>query len=108
MMAFRFVWSVAFFGLFVRQWGECGPYGRLRVRWGENRFRASSVDWLVVEEDGSEAWFAGYGTINGSGNHYFMVELGDDSIWITVFDEYDTGGLVDLIRGRIRIRTYSP
>jgi plastocyanin len=97
----------AFFGLFVRQWGECGPYGRLRVRWGENRFRATSIDWLVVEADGS-AWFAGYGTINDSVDHYFMVELGDDSIWITIFDEYDTGGLVDLIRGRIRIRTYTP
>jgi len=97
----------AFLGFFVRQWGNT-PYGWMRFRWGSNRFRATEFDYLVVSEDKSSAWFAGVGTINGAGEHYFMVEIYDqpDSIWITIFDEYDTGSLVDLVRGQIRIRQW--
>jgi len=95
----------AFLGFFVRQWGAWGPCGWMRLRWGCNRFRATSIDWLVVDESCAEAWFGGYGTINGAGPYEFMVEVGDDAVDIAIFDEYNTDGMVDLVRGRTRIRS---
>ena len=56
----------------------------------------------------ADALTAMVGTINGAGEYYFMAEISDgpDGIWLTIFDEYDSGGIVDLVRGRIRIRQW--
>jgi len=101
----------AFFGFVCRSvWWSDSPRGGLRLRVGEMRFRSTGYDWLSVSEDGSGAWFAGWGTINGEGDYYFMVETGGDSIWITIYNqdgygvEYDTEDLVSLGGGRIRVR----
>lgn len=98
----------AFFGFVVRQRAGSDPVGRLRFRWDGNRFRATEFDWLVISDDENSAWFFGVGTINGMGEYYFMVEICDDSdsIWITIWDEYDTGDLTEISRGRIRIRQW--
>jgi hypothetical protein len=97
----------AYFGLFVRQWGMWGPCGWMGLRWGDHFFRATSIDWLAVDGSYGEGWFGGYGTINGAGNYEFMVEVGDDSVWIAIFDEYNTNGLRDLGAGWTRVRTFS-
>lgn len=97
----------ALFGFIVRQWG-CYPAGLMQFRWGNNRFRSTEFDWLVISDDENSAWFFGVGTINGMGEYYFMVEICEypDSIWITIWDEYDNGGLTELTGGCIRIRQW--
>jgi hypothetical protein len=97
----------ALFGFIVRQWGYY-PAGLMYFRWGDNQFQATEVDWLVISDDENSAWFFGVGTINGTGEYYFMVEICEnpDSIWITIWDEYDNGGLIGLTGGRIRIRQW--
>ncbi len=97
----------AFFGFVCRSvWWSDSPWGRMRVRVGDIRFRSTQYDWLITDEEAGMAWFAGSGTINGEGDYYFMVETNADSIWISIFDEYDTGGLVDLGDGWIKIREW--
>lgn len=98
----------ALFGFVVRQWAGGDPAGRMRFRWDGNRFRATEFDWLVISDDENSAWFFGVGTINGQGEYYFMVEICEqpDSIWITIWDEYDNEGLIEISRGRIRIRQW--
>ena len=96
----------AFFGFVCRSvWWSGSPWGQTRLRVGDMVFRSTGYDWLSVAEDGSAAWFAGSGTVNGEGDYYFMVEAGEDAVWITIFDEYDAGGLVPLGGGRIKIRS---
>ena len=99
----------AFFGFFIRQWGVWGPGGRLAFRWSDKCFRATEIDYLVVSEDESSAWFAGVGTVNGAGEYYFMAEVSDgpDGIDLIIFDQYETPGLVDLLEGRIEIRQWN-
>ncbi len=97
----------AFFGLVCRSvWWSDAPCGGMRLRVGDMKFRSTQYDWLVTDEASDLSWFAGTGTINGEGSYDFMVETEGDSIWITIFDQYDTGGLVELGRGRIRIRQW--
>lgn len=97
----------ALFGFIIRQWGSY-PAGLMYLRWGDNQFRATEVDWLVISDDENSAWFFGVGTINGQGEYYFMVEISEDpdSIWITIWDEYDNGGLIEITGGRIKIRQW--
>ena len=99
----------AFFGFFCKQSGNCDLSGHMRFRWGENRFQVTEFDRLVVEDDGT-ATFTGIGMINDSGRHEFMVHISDepDSIDVLISGEdgYDTGGLVDLGNGRIKIRQW--
>jgi len=97
----------ALFGFIVRQWGRY-PAGLMYFRWGNNQFQATELDWLVISDDENSAWFFGVGNINGKGEYYFMVEICEDpgSIWITIWDEYDNGGLTELTGGRIRIRQW--
>jgi hypothetical protein len=99
----------AFFGFFCKQSGNCDLSGHMCFRWGENRFQVTEFDRLVVEDDGT-ATFAGIGTINDSGRHEFMVHISDEpdriDILISGEDGYDTGGLVDLGNGRIKIRQW--
>ena len=66
---------------------------------------------MTTDGDGA-AWFAGTGTLNGAGEHYFIAEITEspDTIAIDIWpdggvDGYDTG-IADLGGGRIRIRTY--
>ena len=94
----------ALFGFIVRQWGSY-PAGLMYFRWGNNQFQATEVDWLVISDDENSAWFFGVGSINGMGEYYFMVEISENpgSIWVTIWDEYDNGGLTELTGGRIRI-----
>ncbi|MEJ2703779.1 MAG: hypothetical protein P8Z79_15190 [Sedimentisphaerales bacterium] len=103
-------YSKAFFGFFCKQSEDCDLSGHMRFRWGENRFQATKFDRLVVEDDGT-ATFTGVGTINDSGGYEFMVHISDepDSIDILIPGEegYDTGGLVDLGSGRIKIHQWA-
>jgi hypothetical protein len=99
----------AFFGFFIRQWGYWGPGGRLGFRWEDKCFQSTEIDYLIVSEDKSSAWFAGVGTVNGAGEYYFMAEVSDgpDGIDLIIFDQYETPGLVDLLGGRIEIRQWN-
>jgi hypothetical protein len=46
---------------------------------GDLNFHGTSYDWLVVNQNGSNAQFKGSGTINGSGAYKFMLWAGDGS-----------------------------
>lgn len=46
---------------------------------GDLNFHSSSYDWLVVNQNGSNAQFKGSGTINGQGDYKFMLWAGDDN-----------------------------
>jgi hypothetical protein len=95
----------AFFGFVCRSvWWSDSPGGQTRLRVGDMRFCSTGYDWLWVSEDGSTAWFAGSGTVNGAGDYYFMVEAGEGAVGITIFDASDTDGLMPLGGGRIKIR----
>jgi hypothetical protein len=95
----------AFFGFICRQRAGHPPLGEMRLRWGQNRFEATSYEWLVVSTDESTAWFGGTGTINGQGSYDFLVEVADaeNKIWITIGDQYDNNGPLSIDGGRIRI-----
>ena len=99
----------ALFGFFIRQWGYWGPGGRLGFRWEDKCFQSTEIDYLIVSEDKSSAWFAGVGTVNGAGEYYFMAEVSDgpDGLDLIIFDQYETAGLVDLLGGRIEIRQWN-
>jgi hypothetical protein len=67
---------------------------------GGLNFHSSNYEWLVVNQDGTNAQFKGYGTINGAGNYGFMLWAGDGSpdtfrikIWDATTEEvvYDNG-----------------
>jgi hypothetical protein len=99
----------AWFGFFVRQWGWWGPCGRLRFRWANKCFQSTAIDYLVISEDQTSVWFGGVGTVNGSGEYYFMAEVGKwpNGLDLIIFDEYETPGLVDLLWGWVRIRQWN-
>lgn len=101
--------SKAFFGFFCKKLRNCNLSGHMFFRWGENRFQVTEFERLVVEDDGTTT-FSGIGTINDNGQHEFMVHINDkpDSIDILISGDYgyDTGGLVDLGNGRIKIRQW--
>lgn len=44
---------------------------------GDLNFHSTSYDWLVVNKGDSRAQFKGTGTINGMGDHKFMLWAGD-------------------------------
>ena len=102
------VYTKAFFGFFCKQSGNCNPSGHMRFRWGENLFQVMEFDRLLVDDD--SATFSGVGTINNAGEHDFMVQISDElnsiDILITGEDGYDTGGLIDLSSGRIKIHQW--
>lgn len=69
---------------------------------GNLNFHSSAYDWLVVNQDGTNAQFKGSGTINGAGSYKFMIWAGDGDpdqfrirIWTENGDEetdvYDNG-----------------
>ena len=68
---------------------------------GDLNFHSSSYDWLVVNQNDSNAQFKGSGTINGEGDYKFMLWAGDndpDTFRIKIWEEnggevvvYDNG-----------------
>lgn len=75
---------------------------------GDLNFKSSSYEWLVVA--GNKAQFKGEGTINGHGNHKFMISADDDSpdtfriqIWGDSGIVYDNGSQQSLGGGSIVI-----
>jgi hypothetical protein len=83
---------------------------------GDLNFHSSSYDWLVVNQNGSNAQFKGVGTINGSGDYKFMLWAGDgdsDTFRIKIWWEdgetenvvYDNGFDQEIEGGSIVIHT---
>jgi len=68
---------------------------------GDLNFHSTNYQWLVVNQNYTNAQFKGYGTINGEGNYGFMIWAGDGSpdtfrikIWDASNEEdvvYDNG-----------------
>jgi hypothetical protein len=82
---------------------------------GNLNFKSTSYQWLVVNQNGSNAQFKGYGTINGVGNFGFMIWAADGSpdtfrikIWV-IGDEtnviYDNGTNQPIGGGSIVVHT---
>jgi hypothetical protein len=55
--------------------GATGPIGQTEFVFQtvDLNFHSSSYDWLVVNQNGSNAQFKGSGTINGQGDYKFML-----------------------------------
>ena len=108
----------AIFGFVSRyQKGATRPGGNTGFRFhaGNLAFHSSAYEWLVVNQDGTNAQFKGSGTINGAGEYKFMIWAGDGEpdqfrikIWAESGDEevvvYDNGVDQPLEAGRIVIR----
>jgi len=66
---------------------------------GDLNFRSSSYDWLVVNQNDSNAQFKGAGTINGMGDFRFMLWAGDhdsgDTFRIKIWEQ--VGGVEDVV-----------
>jgi parallel beta-helix repeat protein len=59
---------------------------------GDLNFHSTSYQWLVVNQNYTNAQFKGYGTINGEGNYGFMIWAGDgnpDTFRIKIWDAGD-------------------
>jgi len=57
-------------------------------------FKSISYDWLVVNQDGTNAQFKGAGAINGAGSYKFMLWAGDgspDTFRIKIWEEDEYG-----------------
>lgn len=84
---------------------------------GDLEFHATSYDWLVVNQGGSNAQFKGNGTINGVGDYRFMIWATDgspDAFRISIWEQdasgdehvvYDTGSGQVLAGGSIVVHT---
>ncbi len=82
---------------------------------GDLNFHSSSYDWLVVNQNGSNAQFKGSGTINGAGDYKFMLWAGDgvpDTFRIKIWQEnggevvvYDNGFNQPIGGGSIVVHT---
>jgi hypothetical protein len=66
---------------------------------GDLNFHSSSYDWLVVNQNGSNAQFKGSGTINSEGNYKFMLWAKDgapDTFRIKIWTEDNAGVETDV------------
>jgi len=81
---------------------EPGGNTEFQFQAGNLNFHSSAYEWLVVNQDGTNAQFKGSGTINGAGDYKFMIWAGDGEpdqfrikIWMETGDEettvYDNG-----------------
>jgi Leucine-rich repeat (LRR) protein/PKD repeat protein len=76
-------------------------------------FHSSNYDWLVVNQNGSNAQYKGVGTINGDGVYKFMLWAGDgemDTFRIKIWEGedtviYDNGSQQELGGGSIVVHT---
>jgi hypothetical protein len=64
------------------QKGATVPTGNTEFQFqaGNLFFKSTLYEWLVVNQNGTNAQFKGYGTINGSGSFRFMLWAGDNSL----------------------------
>jgi len=71
-----------------------------QFRAGDLNFHSTSYEWLIVNQNNTNAQFKGSGTINGAGNYGFMIWAGDgtpDTFRIKIWDAatevvvYDNG-----------------
>jgi hypothetical protein len=74
--------------------GAITPDGNTEFQFkaGDLNFHSSSYDWLVVNQNDSNAQFKGSGTINGEGDYKFMLWAGDkepDTFRIKIWEEID-------------------
>ncbi len=46
---------------------------------GDLNFHSTTYEWLIVNQNYTNAQFKGYGTVNGEGNYGFMIWAGDVS-----------------------------
>ena len=84
---------------------------------GDLDFHSTSYDYLIVNQNGTNAQFKGTGTINGEGEYKFMLWAGDDpdtfriKIWYDIDDMevvvYDNGMNQPISEGSIVIHTSS-
>ena len=61
---------------------------------GGLNFHSDTYEWLVVNQNGTNAQFKGSGTINGEGDYRFMLWAGDgdpDTFRITIWEEDEDG-----------------
>lgn len=61
--------------------GASVPTGNTEFQFkaGDLNFHSESYEWLVVNQDGTNAQFTGEGTINGAGTYKFMLWAGDNN-----------------------------
>ncbi|MEZ4520186.1 MAG: PKD domain-containing protein [Thermomicrobiales bacterium] len=101
--------------------GASVPTGNVQFKVGELNFHADSYDWLIVDQDQSNARFKGSGTINGelapNGDLYkFMAWVGDgptDTFRMRIWYEdggseveiYDNGVDQPISGGQIKIHS---
>jgi len=82
--------------------GQNIPDGNTQFQFsaGDLSFHSTSYEWLIVNQNYSNAQFKEYGTINGEGNYGFMIWAGDgspDTFRINIWDPstedviYDNG-----------------
>jgi len=72
--------------------GTTEPTGNTEFQFhvADLNFTSTSYDWLVVNQDGTNAQFKGEGTINGADNYKFMLWAGDgspDTFRIKIWDK---------------------
>ena len=77
--------------------GATAPTGNTEFQFkaAELNFHSSSYDWLVVNQNGTNAQFKGSGTINGEGDYRFMLWAGDDpdTFRIRIWEEDEISGV---------------
>jgi hypothetical protein len=94
------------------QKGKSVPDGNteFQINAGDLNFHSTSYQWLVVNQNYTNAQFKGYGTINGMGNYGFMLWATDTSpdtfrirIWDAVTEAvvYDNGEFHPISGGNI-------
>jgi PKD repeat protein len=76
--------------------GASAPTGNTEFNFkaGGLNFHSSSYDWLVVNQNGTNAQYKGSGTINGEGDYKFMLWAGDheaDTLRIKIWYEDEDG-----------------
>ena len=61
--------------------GDTIPIGNIKFQFeaANLNFYSNTYDWLVVNQDGTNAQFKGYGTINGTEDCNFMLWVTDDT-----------------------------
>lgn len=72
--------------------GTTVPTGNTEFQFqaGDLNFHSDGYQWLVVNQDGTNAQFKGSGTINGAGDYLFMIWAGDgtpDTFRIKIWEE---------------------
>jgi hypothetical protein len=100
--------------------GKSTPDGNTQFQFmaGDLDFHSDSYDWLVVNQNDSNAQFKGSGTINGAGDYKFMLWAGDRDpdtfrikIWVgddednPVYDIHDNGVAQPIGGGSIVVRS---